>query len=120
LLDEEEVNMANRIDDSHHAFKRAGKIGPGPKKRKLEQEQNWECKKGKNTSTEYVQICKYVGPNAKRRGKTVKVKRLKSKKKAYNKLYRKWAKKNTRLAAFQARPRKAGYRCRKTAVAKCR
>jgi len=109
-----------RIDDSHHAFKRANKIGPGPKKQELHQEKNWECKKGKNTSTEYVQICRYVGDNTKRRGKTIKIKRKKSKKKAYNKLYRAWAKKSTRLGSFQARSRKAGYRCRRTPIAKCR
>jgi len=110
--------MARRIDDSHHAFKRGGKLGPGPKKQRLSQEQDWECRKGKNTATEYVQICRWVGGGAPR--KPMKVKRKKAKKKAYNKLYRRWLKANARVQAFQRRGRKPGYRCKRTAIAKCK
>lgn len=106
-----------RIDDSHHAFKRAGSLGPGPKKQKLAQEQNWECRKGKNTSKEYVQICRWVGDGKR---KPIKVKRSKAKKKAYNKLYRAWLKRSARIQAFQRKGRKTGYRCKRTAIAKCR
>jgi hypothetical protein len=112
--------MAKRIDDSHHAFKRGARLGPGPRKRQLYEERNWECTKGKNTSTEYVQICRYVGDDRTKRGKRVKIKRKKSAKKAYNKIYRAWQKRNARVQAFQSRPRKSGYRCRKTPVAKCK
>jgi hypothetical protein len=107
-----------RIDDSHHPFKRAGTLGPGPKKQKLAQEGNWECSKGKNTKTDYVQTCRWIGGGPPR--KPMKVKRSKAKKKAYNKAYRAWLKRNARIKSFQAKPRKAGYRCRRTAVAKCR
>lgn len=113
--------MAKRIDDSHQPFKRTGAIGPGPKKRpKLQQEKNWECQKGKSTTKHYVQVCTYVGDNRARRGKKVKVKTLKSRKKRYNKLYRKWAKRNARIQALQSRGAKQGYKCRKTPVAKCK
>ncbi len=112
--------MARRIDDSHHAFKRAGGVGPGPKKRpRLFQQKDWECQKGKNTGKAYVQICTYVGDNKARRGKKVKVVRSKAKKKAYNRQWRKWAKNNKRIAALQAKGPKPGYRCRRTRVAKC-
>lgn len=106
-----------RIDDSHHAFKRAGSLGPGPKKKKLSEEKDWECRKGKNTATEYVQICRWVGEGKR---KPMTVRRKKKSKKAYNKLYRKWLKANARIQAFQRKGRKTGYRCRKTPIAKCR
>ena len=106
-----------RIDDSHHAFKRSGELGPGPKRRKLHEEKDWECRKGKNTATEYVQVCRWVG-DGKRKPMTVR--RSKAKKKAYNKSYRAWLKRNARIQAFQAKGRKPGYRCRRTAIAKCR
>jgi hypothetical protein len=90
--------MAKPIDPSHHTFKRAGGIGPGPKRRpRLHQAQDWECQKGKNTSKSYVQICTYVGDNKARRGKKLKVVTSKVKKKRYNKLWRKWAKNNARI-----------------------
>jgi hypothetical protein len=109
-----------KIDPTHHAFKRAGKTGPGPKKRTKHQQGDWECQKGKNTSTKYVQICTYVGDNKKRRGKKIKVVKSKAKKKAYNKLWRKWAAKNARIKAFQAKRAKGTYKCRATPVSKCR
>jgi hypothetical protein len=112
--------MAKEIDPTGHPFKRTGKDGPGPKKHINYQEREWECQKGKNTRTHYVQICTYVGKNKKRRGKKVKVARSKAKKKAYNKLWRRWAKKNARIKALQARGAKQGYQCRSTRVRKCR
>jgi hypothetical protein len=108
-----------RIDDSHHSFKRGVKLGPGPKKQTLEREGDWECQKGKNTKTHYVQTCTYVGDNRARRGKKIKVARSKAKKKAYNKLFRAFQKKNARLAKLQKKGRRPGYRCRKTPAAKC-
>jgi hypothetical protein len=111
----------SRIDDSHAPFKRTGKIGPGPKKRPaISQDKNWECQKGKATTKHYVQVCTYVGPNKTRRGKKIKVKTVKTKKRAYNKLYRKWAAKNARIQAQLKRGARGGYKCRKTPVAKCR
>lgn len=112
--------MTRRIDDSHTPAKRTTKFGPGPRKRKLTFKGDWECRKGKNTSTMYVQKCTYVGDNKKRLGAKITVKTPKRKKQRYNKLYRKWAKKNARIKALQARGARSGYRCRKTAVAKCR
>lgn len=112
--------MARRIDDSHHSFKRSTKLGPGPKKRTNTQELTWECQKGRNTSTHYVQVCRYVGDDRAKRGKKITVKRSKAKKKAYNKLFRRWAKRNRRLQAMQAKPSRRAYKCRKTTVAKCK
>jgi hypothetical protein len=113
--------MAKPIDPTHHTFKRATGIGPGPKKRpRLERAKDWECQKGKNTSTKYVQICTYVGDNKKRRGKKIKVVTSKAKKKAYNKLWRKWAKHSKRIQALQKKGARAGYRCRATPVSKCK
>jgi hypothetical protein len=107
-------------DPSHHAFKRAGKTGPGPKKRVHHERGDWECQKGKNTAKAYVQICTYVGDNRKRRGAKMKVVTPKAKKKAYNKRWRKWAAANKRIKAFQARGYKSTYKCRSTRVTKCR
>lgn len=113
--------MTRHIDDSHHAFKRAGGIGPGPKKRpRVHQERDWECQKGKATATHYVQVCRYVGDNTKRRGVKMTVRRKKSSKKAYNAVWRKWAAKNKRIKALQNKGPKAGYRCRRTPAASCR
>jgi hypothetical protein len=109
-----------RIDDSHHSFKRGGKLGPGPKKQTSHRTADWECKKGKNTKTHYVQLCTFVGDDRSRRGKKLKVKTKKTKKKAYNKLFRAFAKRSVRLKAREARGARTGYRCRKTPVAKCR
>lgn len=109
-----------KIDPTHHAFKRAGKTGPGPKKRTRHQQGDWECQRGKNTRTSYVQICTYVGDNRSRRGTKMKVTKSKAKKKAYNKLWRSWAKRNARIKSFQARGPRSGYRCRSTPVARCR
>jgi hypothetical protein len=109
-----------RIDDSHHSFKRGVKLGPGPKKQTNERAGDWECKKGKNTAKNYVQVCTYVGDNRERRGKKIKVVRSKAKKKAYNKLFRAFEKRSKRLAALQKRGRRGGYKCRKTTVAKCK
>jgi hypothetical protein len=106
-----------RIDDSHNSFKRGVRLGPGPKKQRTERAGDWECRKGKNTATDYVQVCRYIGPGKRA---DIKVKRKKSKKRAYNKLYRAWLKRNARVKAFQSRGARAGYRCRRTAVAKCR
>ena len=51
------VGRGSRIDDSHHAFKRTGKIGPGPAGRVIEQAKKWRCEKGKNTKDYYFQKC---------------------------------------------------------------
>lgn len=110
----------SRIDDSHHTFKRSKNLGPGPKKRKLSMAGDWECQKGKNTQTHYVQVCTYVGDNRDLRGKKRRVRRKKASKKAYNRLFRKFAKRSERLARLQARGRRPGYRCRTTRVAKCK
>jgi hypothetical protein len=113
--------MAQRIDDSHHTFKRAGGIGPGPRKRpRLLRAGDWECQKGKNTTKDYVQVCTYVGDVKARRGKKIKVKTDRAEKKIYNKQWRKWAKKNKRIKALQSKGARTGYRCRKTKIAKCR
>lgn len=112
--------MSRRIDDSHQPFKRAVKTGPGPKKQTNRQEGDWECKKGKNTKKHYVQVCTYVGDNRARRGKKITVKRLKTSKKRYNKLWRKWAARNARIKQLQKQGPRRGYRCRKTPAAKCR
>ena len=113
--------MTKRIDDSRTPFKRTSKLGPGPKKRPaIDQSKNWECNKAKATTTHYVQKCVYVGPDRARRGKKITVKTKKAKKKAYNKVYKKWAAKSARIQALVKRGPKRGYRCRKTAVAKCR
>lgn len=103
-----------RIDDSHHAFKRKGSIGPGPRKRpRLTQVKEWECHKPKG-GKKYVQICRYVGPGKSRKPRKVVTK--KSKKKAYNKLYRKWA----AGKKVGTGPRRSGYRCRKTPQTSCK
>lgn len=112
--------MSN-IDDSRHPFKRTSGIGPGPKKRpRLTQAKDWECVKGKATPSHYVQKCVYVGPNRDKRGQKLTVKTKKSVKKAYNKLYRKWAAKSPRIQKLTRKGAKAGYRCRKTALTRCR
>jgi hypothetical protein len=112
----------SRIDASHHSFKRAGKIGPGPKKREIEQQKQWECQKGKKTKGHYVQVCTFIGSGP-RKGKKLTVKTDIGKKKKYNALYRKWRKSASAAAKASAAlakkaPRK-GYRCRSTPVAKC-
>jgi hypothetical protein len=106
----------SRIDDSHQPYKRTRKIGPGPKKRApVLQVGDWECKRGPK---KYTQVCVYVGDNRDRRGTKVKKKLNAKKKKAYNKIYRAWAKKNR--AALAARGQLPTYRCRRTAAAKCK
>jgi hypothetical protein len=112
--------MTRRIDDSHTPAKRTTKFGPGPRKQKAAFRGDWECHKAKSTPTMYVQKCVYVGDNKNRLGAKITVKTKKSRKKAYNREYRKWAKKNARIKALQKRGARSGYRCRKTAVAKCR
>ena len=112
--------MARRIDDSHAPFKRAGGLGPGPKKRpRVQQERDWECQKRPATKTHYVQVCTYVGDNKARRGKKMTVKRSKKEKKAYNVVFRRFEAKSKRLQAQQKRGAKPGYRCRKTPAARC-
>lgn len=111
--------MAKRIDDSHQPFKRTSKIGPGPKKAPMiKKADQWECHKGKREKGKYVQLCKYIGDNANMRGKVRKVKTKIARKKAYNKLYRAWAKKNR--AKLQARAALPSYKCRRTAATKCK
>lgn len=108
-----------RIDDSHQPFKRTKTIGPGPRRRPaIQQAKDWECAARPSTRTHYIHVCTYVGPNRKRRGKKVTIKTSKAAKKAYNKQYRKWRKRNrTQLAKRRALP---GYRCHRTKYAKCR
>ena len=108
--------MSKRIDDSHHPFKRTRKIGNGPKKHPpVLHVKEWECRKGKK---KYEQICRYVGPDERRRGTVTTSRMNPKKKKAYNKLYREFAKRNRKdLRKRGARP---GYRCRRTRIAKCR
>ena len=111
--------MARRIDDAHQPFKRTVRIGPGPRKRPaIVREGDWECVKGKNTRTHYVQVCTFIGETGRKRGAKLTVKTKRARKKRYNKLYRAWAKKHRK--ALQARGPRAGYRCRRTAVAKCK
>lgn len=113
--------MAKRIDDSHSPYKRTNKEGPGPRgKGPVFQSKDWECAKGKNTAKAYVQLCRYVGPNPDRRGAKLTVKTPKARKKAYNKLYRKWAAKSKRIQGLRKRGAKPGYKCRKTKNAKCK
>lgn len=108
-----------RIDDSHAPFKRKRKIGPGPKKAPpIYQAKRWVCeriKPGERGSKpgHYTQLCRNVET-----GTGQYVRRKKSKKKAYNKLYRKWAAKHR--AKLVARPAVRSYRCRPTRVARCR
>lgn len=103
-----------RIDDSHQPFKRKVTLGPGPRKRpKVMQAKDWECVKVKPTKTHYRQVCKWVG-DGDRAPKTVRIK--KKWKKAYNKVYRTWAK-NKRLAA---RGPVKTYRCRRRPGTSCR
>lgn len=107
-----------RIDDSHTPFKRTTTIGPGPRKRpKIKRTGDWECRKGPKTKTDYVQICRYVGDNKNRSRKPVKVKTPIKDKKAYNKLYRAWLKRTGKARTGKALP---SYKCKKTAVAKCK
>lgn len=100
-----------RIDDSHQPYKRTRKLGPGPKRaRPKQQTKEWECRRGKRP---YEQICRWVGEGKR---KPTKNRMNPSKKRAYNKLYRAWAKKK-RLAERGKLP---GYKCRRTANTKCR
>lgn len=110
-----------RIDDSHAPFKRTTKIGPGPKKREpITHAGNWECERKKPTATHYIQSCRYVGMDKKKRGKKITVKTEIDRKTKYNKQYRKWAKKQKRIQALVKRTARGGYKCRKTVVAKCK
>ncbi len=105
--------MASRIDDSHHPFKRKKSEGPGPKKRpRVYQTDNWECTKRPSTKKHYIQKCVWVG---KGKRKPVTVKTAKRKKKAYNKLYRKW-----RAGHPGPQKRVAGYHCGKRPNVKCK
>lgn len=88
-----------KLDTSHHAFKRARKIGPGPREGTLEQARDWECKKvkpfgqKKDAKKYYFQLCVFVGDDEKKLGKKKKVKIGKAYKKKYNKEYAKHLKK---------------------------
>lgn len=105
-----------RIDDSHQPFKRTRQLGPGPKRAPaVRQVREWECQKGRE---KYTQVCTYVGPDLNKRGKKVKSKMNAKKKKAYNKVYRAWAKANR--AGLHARGPLPSYRCKRTRVAKCK
>lgn len=107
------VDMA-RIDDSHQPFKRKRSIGPGPRKRpKVNEAKDWACARAKPTKTHYVQVCKWVGGGETKSPRTVKLR--KKYKKAYNKVYRAWAR-NKRLSATPVK----SYRCRKKPGTKCR
>ncbi len=106
------------VDSSHHAFKCTPKIGPGPRKRSpVHQAKDWECQRGKSTSTHYVQICRFVGEpgHGVKRGAKRTIRLKKGWKTKYNKQYRAWAKRHPGRSG-----RRAGYRCRPTAVSKCR
>lgn len=94
-----------KLDSSHHAFKRSKKIGPGPggpgpkgEKRTVTQAQDWECKKvkpfgpKKDAKKYYFQLCEYVGEEKQKIGKRKKVKIKKDYKKKYNKKYQKYLK----------------------------
>lgn len=106
-----------RIDDSHQPFKRVRKIGPGPRKRPpIFESKEFKCKRAKPTRTHYIQHCTYVGADGAKHVATVKTK--KAWKKRYNKVYRAWAKK--KRAALVSRGPQSRYRCRKTALTKCR
>lgn len=106
-----------RIDDSHQPFKRTRKIGPGPRRRApIYESQEYKCKRLKPTATHYRQVCTYVGADGQKHVATIKTK--KGWKKKYNKQYRKWAAKAR--ASLVKRGPQSRYRCRRTAVAKCR
>lgn len=106
-----------RIDDSHAPFKRTRKIGPGPRKRPaIYESKDYVCKRLKPTATHYRQVCTYVGADGQKHVATIKTK--KGWKKKYNKQYRKWAAKAR--ASLVKRGPQSRYRCRRTAVAKCR
>jgi hypothetical protein len=109
--------MARRIDGTHTPDKRTLKFGPGPKKRKFALTDDWNCVKGKNTSTHYVQVCTWKG-DGNRAVATIRTN--KKKKKAYNKLYRKFAKRSARIKALTKRGPRRNYKCRSTRVSKCR
>lgn len=98
-----------RIDDSHQPYKRKRSEGPGPRRRpRVFEQKDWECSKGKNTKTHYVQVCKYVGDGPDRAPRRIKLK--KKYKKGYNKEYRAWLKKH---GAHRQKP-VASYHCRRS------
>lgn len=109
--------MARYIDKSKHPFKRATKTGPGPKKRTTKLKERYKCEKGPTKKGMYTQICTYKGADGKKHQITVRTK--KSYKKRYNKLYRKWAANNKRIAALVNKGPRKGYVCRRTKVTPC-
>lgn len=108
-----------RIDDSHAPFKRKRTIGPGPKKAPpITQTKAWHCERVRPSERGakpgfYTQLCRLAGTNVVRY-----VRRKKKAKRAYNKLYRKWAAKHR--AKLVAKPAIRSYRCRRTRVAWCK
>lgn len=113
------VGRGAAIDDSHAAFKRTDKIGPGPAGRVIEQRKMYECQKGPKEAGYYVQKCKIL--QGKRKGKTVTIKTSIEAKRESNRKQKAWrdSAEGVRSAFIAELPPKAGYRCRKTVVAKC-
>lgn len=75
------------LSHSHNPFVRSAALGPGPRRRKLTEEHDWKCKKGKK---KYEQLCKYVGPDESMRGKVKRIIRKKAAKAKYNAIYTDW------------------------------
>jgi hypothetical protein len=96
------------IDSSHHPFKRARDLGPGPRRQKLSEARDWECKKPRG-GKKYEQICTYIGPDKDKRGTKKRIIRKPAAKARYNKLYSKWLDTNGPRFADKAR---SGYRGR--------
>lgn len=103
-----------RIDDSHTPFKRKKSIGPGPKRQPpVKQTKHFVCERPRHGRKKgfYTQDCVDT-----KTGIVHVIRRKKSKKKAYNKVYRTWTAKRK---APKSRPLPS-YRCRRTRVASCR
>lgn len=100
------------IDPTHSPFKRAARLGPGPKKKSRPLQLDWECHRKRNPKRgTYQQVCKYVGPIAEKRGDIKIITTKKKAKKAYNAKYEAWLEKRGG-PRFRNRVRE-GYRVRK-------
>lgn len=109
----------SRIDDSHQPYKRKRSLGPGPRRRpRITESKDWECIKGKNTKTHYVQKCVFIGDDRSglHTGDRRTVKTKKKTKKKYNKLYKAWAKKH----GVSGRKAVSSYSCRRQRGVTCK
>ena len=101
------------IDPTHSPFKRAAKLGPGPKKASRKLQIDWECHKKRNPKRgTYQQVCKYVGPIKEKRGKVKIITTKKKAKAAYNEKYERWLEKRGGNPRFPQRVR-TGYKVRR-------